>query len=323
MAQTHLVITDSGLGGLSICAALEQAARAAHASGASGPIRLTYVNAWPEEGRGYNDLPDAATRAGVFDRALARVDALAPDAVLIACNTLSILYELTAHRAAGRVPVEGIIDSGVTLFEEALSAHPGSALVLIGTRTTIESNVHRRRLAARGVDASRLGASSCHGLATSIEHDPHGPATEGLIATCAERAARAAPAGEPLLLGLCCTHYAWVGDALARASAAAAGRPVIPLDPNARLVRDIAPRLLGATPEHHERTRVPGDDAGVPGHDGVRRDQDVSAPAVTVEVISKVTLTEAQRLAVAALVEPVSPATARALRVYNHVPDLF
>jgi hypothetical protein len=40
-------------------------------------------------------------------------------------------------------------------------------------------------------------------------------------------------------------------------------------------------------------------------------------------VISKVTLAERTRHGVARLVEPVSPATARALLNYTHVPDLF
>jgi hypothetical protein len=68
--DAHVVITDSGLGGLSVCAALERGLRlAAEPRG----VRLTYVNAWPYEDRGYNDLPDEEARARVFDSALARI----------------------------------------------------------------------------------------------------------------------------------------------------------------------------------------------------------------------------------------------------------
>ena len=44
---------------------------------------------------------------------------------------------------------------------------------------------------------------------------------------------------------------------------------------------------------------------------------------VSVELVSKVTLSEAARTGIARLVEPISPATAGALLSYAHVPDLF
>jgi hypothetical protein len=47
------------------------------------------------------------------------------------------------------------------------------------------------------------------------------------------------------------------------------------------------------------------------------------SPEIIVEVISKVRLPDDKRAGVAALLEDVSPATARALREYRHVPDLF
>ena len=88
--------------------------------------------------------PTWRRRHAVFDRALAAVDALAPDQVLIACNTLSIVYEHTAHREHPGIPVQGIVDTGVDLFDAALRDQPSAAIVLIGTRTTIDSGVHRR-----------------------------------------------------------------------------------------------------------------------------------------------------------------------------------
>jgi hypothetical protein len=42
-----------------------------------------------------------------------------------------------------------------------------------------------------------------------------------------------------------------------------------------------------------------------------------------VEVASMVPIAETSRLCIARLVEPVSPATAQALRTYAHVADLF
>ncbi len=293
--SVHLVITDSGLGGLSICAAIEAALRASHA--AAG-VRLTYVNAWPEQGRGYNDLPDMGARARVFDRALQRMAALGPDHILIACNTLSIVYEHTVFRRQPTVPVEGIVDRGVDLFADALSQAPGAGIVLLGTRTTIGSGVHRQRLLLRGIAPERVGAMSCHGLAAAIEQGARTAATAAMIETCAASAAEHAPHGSPLYCGLCCTHYTFVAADIQAALTRTTGRAVTPLDPNARVARDVSARILASG--------TAGGRAGIP-----------------VEVISKVSLNDRQRLGMAALVKGTSPATAAALRAYRHVPDFF
>jgi glutamate racemase len=291
----HLIITDSGLGGLSICAAIEKLLREATAP----DVRITYVNAWPEPGRGYNQLPDMATRARVFDGALHRMAGLAPDEILIACNTLSVIYPRTRFHEDPPVPVHGIVDAGVELFREALASRPESALVLLGTRTTIESGVHRDQLVKLGVAGTRIGAAECHGLATAIEHGPESAATAELIDDCAGRAAQVCAAGQPLYAGLCCTHYAMVSGQICAALKRRTRRVVLPLDPNDRLVRDVASRLA---------VRPPGSGGG---------------PRVQVEVVSGVELDEAQRQAVGVLIDPVSPVTAEALRTYRYVPDFF
>jgi glutamate racemase len=294
LPTVHLVITDSGLGGLAACGSLESALRT---SGRTG-VRITYVNAWPEQGHGYNDLPDAAARARVFDRALEAIAGMQPDLILIACNTLSILYELTAFRRRATIPVQGIIGAGVELFSEALAAEPESSIVLLGTRTTIESGVHRRRLLDRGVAAERIAAQSCHGLATAIEHGPASAATEAMIDACAEAAARVVTGGDPLFAGLCCTHYGMAAERIGAALARTTGRLVGPLDPADTLVRAVLPRL---------------------GREAAR----AGAGPAAVRVISKVALDDGQRDGVASVLQLVSPVTAAALRTYQNIPDLF
>ncbi len=292
----RLVVTDSGLGGLSVCASLEHAAR--H-SPVSASVRMTYVNAWPEEGRGYNDLPDTPSQALVFDRALEAIAALQPDRLLIACNTLSILYPATRFSRTPRFPVVGIVDAGVSLFREALETDPDSSIVLLGTRTTIASGAHRDALACSGIDPARIAGVPCHGLATVIERDIGGPGVGELIADCGRAVTAAHPSGDPVYVGLCCTHYGYVGDRIARELARALGRKVLPLDPNQRMVRDVSAAL------------------------GFVAGNDAAAGACGVDVISKVTLDERTCRGVAGLVRPTSPATADALLAYRHVPALF
>lgn len=288
----HLIVTDSGLGGLAACAGLERAWRELAPQHA---LRLTYVNAWPDDGVGYNDLPDVPARAQAFDRVLGYIDAQAPDLLVIACNTLSILYAHTAHRAQGRTPVQGIVDGGVALFVGELMSRPASAIVLLGTRTTIESGVHRDALLRAGIDAARVGSASCHGFATAIEAGPEGEAATRALEACAAAAVAAAPEGMPLYLGLCCTHYGFVAARLARAVAQVAGSEVIPLDPNRRLVEDVL-RRVGVPP-------LPA------GNSGASADIEVS-------VLSKVALDDGKRRAMAAAIEGDAPLTAEALRQY-------
>ncbi len=292
----RVVLTDSGLGGLSICAGLERRLRTA---GGGRRFGLVYVNAWPDEGRGYNDLPDDDARAAVFDRALGAMARYRPDLVVVACNTLSVVYEKTAFARSPVAPVTGIVDAGVELFAEALAGDAAATLLLFGTKTTVASGEHVRRLAARGIDPRRVRAVACHGLAAAIDRDPDADALPGLVEACVARALEAGPAGPAPLAGLACTHYGYVAADFGRAFGRLTGAPVRVVDPNERLVEGLTAGL---------------DDDAFAG----------AAPsAVTVEVVSKVALAESQRRAVARRLGPVSPATARALLDYTHIPTLF
>jgi glutamate racemase len=292
-----LAITDSGLGGLSICAALERDLRG---SRLAGHVAMAYVNAWPEESHGYNDLPDTSSRAAVFDRALARMAAMGADHLLIACNTLSILYPATRFSRSAPFPVKGIVDAGVTLFTGALRAAPDASIVLLGTRTTVASGTHRDRLVESGIAPERIAGVSCHGLATAIERDIDGPGVGELIAACAREVRGVRPPGERVFVGLCCTHYGYVAPRIGAELARALGREVVTLDPNMQMVQDVMADLgLALVPDRAAEERP------------------------TVEVVSKVTLDERTRTGIAGLVRAVSPATADALVSYRHVPALF
>jgi glutamate racemase len=290
-----VVITDSGLGGLLICAELERRLRG---TAGDGPVRLIYVNAWPDAHHGYNDLADMGARAAVFDRALTAMTAFRPGRILIACNTLSVVYEATATSRVPTVPVTGILDEGAALFVESMTRDPAGVLVLFGTRTTIGSGEHVRRIVQRGIEPNRIVAEPCHGLAAVIDKDPDSPAIPGLIEECVLRVLPRLPAGSTIYAGLACTHYAYVADTFRRSVSGLTGAKVEILDPGERLV------------------------------EGLTRGSDALSPAagkgdVAVEVVSKVELPEAQRRAVSRRIENISAETARALLKYTHIPDLF
>jgi glutamate racemase len=325
--EVHLLITDSGVGGLSVCAEVENELRQ---STTVGSARITYFNAWPDAVNGYNDLPDVAAQASVFDRALTSMAARRPDRIVIACNTLSVVYGQTAFERDPSVPVLGIVDAGVEMFYEALAADDSTSIALFGTRTTIESSVHRDKLVEKGIAAGRITATSCHGLARAIETNPDGAAVSELIEECAARASQAGPTGDPLYLGVCCTHYTYVREAMRSALERHCARPVHVLDPGRRLVADLLAetetrRVNPAGPEAEAPRSPPGVSSSELGPSAFKLGAITFrlAARVSVTVLSKVALDETKRRLMAARLEQVSPATATALLNYTHVPDLF
>ena len=290
-----VVITDSGLGGLLVCAELERRLRE---TAGKEPVRLIYVNAWPDAHHGYNDLADMGARAAVFDRALTAMTAFRPGRILIACNTLSVVYEATAYSRVPTVPVTGILDEGAALFADAMIRDPAGVLVLFGTRTTIGSGEHVRRIVQRGIEPKRIVAEPCHGLAAAIDKDPDSPAIPGLVEECVLRVLPRLPAGAPIYAGLACTHYAYVADTFLRSLSGLTGAKVKILDPGERLVEGLTYGLTALRSESGKRD-------------------------VAVKVVSKVALPEAQRRAVSRRIEIVSARTARALVEYTCIPDLF
>jgi len=293
--EWRIVLTDSGLGGLTICARLEKRLR--RASGIPS-IRLVYMNAWPDSRHGYNDLPDAASRAAVLNKVLTAMMRFRPGFILIACNTLSVLYERTEFSRTATIPVAGIIEEGVDIFHEALARDPGSKLLIFGTRTTIESGEHIRRLLQRGIDPRRVIAAACHGLAGAIDKDPDSPALPGLVDECVSRGLQERNIEGTLYAGFCCTHYSYVADIFRRSLERNTGATVEVIDPNEHIVRSLTSGMENRRPEDAEAD-------------------------ITAEVISKVELPEAQRRAVARRLELVSGRTARALLDYTRLPGLF
>ena len=316
----HVLLADSGLGGLAVCAALERSLRAF--SGCS--LRLTYFNAAPDTQQGYNDQPDTPARAALLDRALSAMEALQPDRIVLACNTLSVLYEHTAHarRGADRIKgiVTGILEAGLRLFTGALAADPGGALLLLGTRTTIDSGIHRKRLLGLGLAPERIGAISCHGLARAIEAEPSGPEVRRLLEACVDALPALGLRGERLYAGLACTHYGYAGQAIAEALRAAAGLPVRILDPNEALAEEVAEEILAAS-SAAAVSAGGGSPAG--GRNPADYRRRAGRPEISVGVLSKVALGEPSRRAIAGRLDPVSVLTARALLSYTCDPDLF
>ena len=289
-----VVIVDSGMGGLSIAAEI---ARRLAGGCAFSKVSITYFNAWPEQHRGYNALPGDSERVRVFDNALAAALNFVPDIVLIACNTLSVLYRRTTFSRSATLPVVGIVDYGVETMHAYLAHDPRRRIIILGTLTTIAADSHRMILADMGIAPDRMVTQACNKLATQIESGPNGRAVKTMVDDFIDQAvARQKDRKAPVAAALCCTHYGYSAD-LIRASLACRidGEATI-LNPNTtmaeRVVTALGPVRTGNT-------------------------------AVDIAVVSKIEWRREKRQAMAAVLEPISPETANALLAYRHVPGLF
>jgi len=289
-----LVIADSGMGGLSICADIVSGLQARRSRRF---VAVTYFNAWPEQDRGYNLLPGMAERIRVFDRALTAMLRYGPDRILIACNTLSALYPDTPFSRQTPVPVADIIGFGVGVIDAYLRARSDGRVILLGTPTTIETGAHRARLVERGIEAGRIVCQPCDRLAGEIEKAPEGTTVRAMIDDYVRQAAEHLPDRRlPVAAALCCTHYGYSRRLFEEALRARFDGPVAVLDPN----RAMSGALLADLP--------PGGGCEV---------------RIDLKVVSRIVWSEEKIGAIAPLLEAVSPMTADALRTYRHDPELF
>jgi glutamate racemase len=290
-----ILVTDSGLGGLSVCADIERRIRE---EGICRRARIVFANALPESKRGYNRMTTNAEKLQVFDAAL---NGMArwynPDAILVACNTLSVLLPETRFARESPIPVLGIVEAGVEMLSEALQADPHAIGIIFGTETTIGTGTHKRLLVEKGIDASRLVTQACPNLAGMIEEMAGGPAVRSAI----DGFVRDALARVPGRLGsvfacLCCTHYGYARGLFEEALQKEGVTHPRVVDPNVRMGEVLFPLQAKRRVDH---------------------------PEIRVEVVSRALITVEESDSVAGLVEPVSPATAEALRSYLLQKNLF
>ena len=226
----RIVVCDSGLGGLNIAGHFF-----APRAEASELCELIYFNAYPEPDRGFNTLPDDRAREAQFRNVLEGIDRFAPDLCLVACNTLSIVWEKLKTYWRPAFPVAGIVDAAVEAMAGVMDVEPDSSLLILGTKSTAASGLYPERLTRRGIDAGRIGSLGCPGLATLLESDPGSPEVVTRIAGHAREASALFPVlPAKLQLGLCCTHFGFAASVWRREFERAFGIPVGIIDPNDR-----------------------------------------------------------------------------------------
>jgi glutamate racemase len=288
----HILITDSGVGGLSVVAYAERLMRT---QGFTEPVRLTFANAAPANDYGYNSMPSREEKLATFDRFLRNVtERFAPDAIYVACNTLSVLMPDTPYVATSRIPVQGIVETGAGLLLQRLEADRQSVAMIFATQTTIDAGTYARILAERGIERSRIVSQACPGLADTISEDREGTKTRAEIRRWVNTAIeQMQDAHAPVVACLACTHYGYRKELFA-AAFDEAGIAATVINPN----ESAAAGLFG------------------PQAGGPYRDAEV-------KFVTRYAIPDATVEALTFFLSEISPRTVVAMQHFEHLPELF
>ncbi|MCK5837685.1 MAG: aspartate/glutamate racemase family protein [Desulfobacula sp.] len=203
-------------------------------------VSMIYFNAWPEQDRGYNHFDNMDQKAKVFNNALNAMENFEPDMILIACNTLSVIYPFTSYSKTTRTKVAEIVDHGVQLIHEKLDTDPDSHLIIFGTPTTITEKTHQLQLIKRGIDPGRITSQGCINLAGKIERNPFSSDVSKMITANVEKAvAKMQKSTEKVYAALCCTHFGYCKDLFQKALSEHVNGDIIILNPNERMADQV------------------------------------------------------------------------------------
>ncbi len=292
--KTTILVSDSGLGGLSVFADI---ARQMKKNSSFEKINMVYFNAWPEQNKGYNHFPDMNARANVFNNAMNAMAEFTPDTILIACNTLSVVYPFTAFSQKTNIQVTGIVDHGVELIYEHLTKTPNSRVVIFGTPTTIGDASHKKALVKMGIAPKRIITQGCVNLAGKIERDPFSVDVSQMIDTNVKEAALQLNSFKgKVFAALCCTHFGYCSGQFSQALARDTKGQVCILNPNTR--------MASIACQTKDTTQIP-------------------YPDIDMKIVSRVFWEESRIKAYEKLLAQVSPQTIEALKSYTWDENLF
>ncbi|MCF6268659.1 MAG: hypothetical protein L3J41_03015 [Melioribacteraceae bacterium] len=203
----RIVITDSGLGGLSVVAELEKRLNEL-------PIfesaELIFFNSLYSSKYGYNSNIDFSEKVTIFNNALTSIEAnYNPDLILIACNTLSVIFPHTEFASNSKINIKGILDCGINLFRNSIK-NSDEKTILFGTPTTINSNVYKDELIKLGINEAQIINQACPNLETQIQNNPNSIETQNSINRFVKEAVKKLGSiPQKTHVGFCCTHYGY------------------------------------------------------------------------------------------------------------------
>ncbi|MCK4754965.1 MAG: aspartate/glutamate racemase family protein [Calditrichia bacterium] len=297
--MNRLVITDSGLGGLSVVAGIFEKLKNRRLNIA---LDLIFVNALPETGKGYNKMPDITSKIHVFNEVLTGIDKhFEPQLIGIACNTLSVITDQTDYYHHHKDQLLGIVDSGVKSFLNSKQINLSYYVIVFGTETTIELDTHRRLMTDAGLSEDAIIPQVCSGLASAIEDNPQSPETRRIIEESVKEALNKCESPvKQIYAYLACTHYGYVRNIFEESIKKEGFTNCEAFDPNQSMVEKIIDLLKLPSPATFSTESM-----------------------IRLSIYSRCTILEQEVKSIAKLIQKYSPVAARALLDYKKDPDLF
>lgn len=209
----RILLTDSGLGGLSVCADILQNVKALNIL-PFYQLEIKYVNAIPKTHDGYNLMKSRSEQIDTFNRFLINVsNRYNPDAIYIVCNSLSAIYPKTDFSKTTSTPVKGIIHIGLDLLIDSYNKKCDTGIIILAADTTIEENIYANQLIDAGVPRENIVSQACTGLANTISNDSKGNKIYMLIEKYLSLALKKLPNNcKYAIVYLGCTHYGYRQD---------------------------------------------------------------------------------------------------------------
>jgi len=303
----HIVITDSGLGGLSVCAQLIHLLKNYSLPKNSDPtsynIKITYVNAVPSNDRGYNKMSGKKEQIETFEKIISNtVRLILPDNIFVACGTLSVLLNKMAHPGDKSVKIEGIVSIGIQLLMNNLKIIPKAKAIIMATPSTVNNNSFQRELQNNGIAKNQIFAQSCPNLANEISNDPEGSKVEKRIKYWVKKSLQQlqGKTTDHLMLLLGCTHYGYHENLFKMAFKNEGFSKLTILNPNFAAAEKLKKYVLN--------------------------DQSINSVlknSISINFLTPYAIPQQEKITLNKLLTPISPETSQALINAQIVPELL
>jgi glutamate racemase len=287
-----VVVTDSGLGGISIAAELYAQYKIYQPYDRA---RIIFFNALFDERGGYQMVDNFDQKVAILNTALEGMLAYAPDLILIACNTLSLLYPYTTFARKALVTVMGIVEIGVDYILQKVGADKEAVVMILATPVTIQDGTHKRLLAPH-LPANRIIEQAYPMLAHAIGYGAHAEILRLIEEYTFQAIQKLDTNTQHVYASLQCTHFGYYQKEFEQVFKRHGLQNVEILNPNTAMVNALLPaaRRITARPSQ-----------------------------VTIEFVSKVRFHEQGMTSLIPFLRASSEDVARAFTQYQYNPKLF
>eukprot|EP01084_Bolivina_argentea_P126419 223847_1 len=227
--EVKIIVTDIGLGGMSVFDHIANRLSLKSKQNQSLPFRKVDLIFWNSQVPDCYVMHSLQVQVRKFDKQLNMMNNIHnPDIILIACNTLSSLYNKTNFYSTTQIPILSITEFGVKLFVEKLlmnkKDNEDCIFCIYGTETTVKTGQHKKLMSLdknimeRKIDVDKhLILQGCKSIAVSIqEKGANSNEVKILIdlyvnASCQQITDNKIPlnSNTKIYAGLCCTHYGY------------------------------------------------------------------------------------------------------------------